>query len=185
MASSGERREALKAVYEQLDDTYKRSRHWMERYFAIEPLKKQPSEYIREHCLWGFIYDPIGLRLRYDIGIDSITHAGLVLAELDKLERTRESGGVRHPLLGRGSLHASKIRGGVGMSTYPEECALAVERHETRRMRQELPCGIRWRVRQKVDIPAAASVRDLSCGRGRVATGFVEVLGVSSGSLLG
>lgn len=65
---------------------------------------------------------------RYDIGIDSITHAGLVLAELDKLERTRESGGVRHPLLGRGSLHASKIRGGVGMSTYPEECALAVER---------------------------------------------------------
>src|SRR5436190_108360 len=65
---------------------------------------------------------------RYDIGIDAITHVGLVLAELDKLERTRESDGVRHPLLGRGSLHASKIRGGVGMSTYPEECALAVER---------------------------------------------------------
>jgi acetylornithine deacetylase len=64
---------------------------------------------------------------RYDIGVDAITHAGLVLAELEKLERSRESG-VRHPLLGRGSLHASKIRGGVGMSTYPEECNLAIER---------------------------------------------------------
>ena len=53
---------------------------------------------------------------RYDIGVDAITHAGLVLAELEKLERTRELA-VGHPLLGRGSLHASKIRGGVGMST--------------------------------------------------------------------
>ena len=40
----------LPYFYEQLDDTYKRSRHWMTRYFGIEPLKRQPSEYIREHC---------------------------------------------------------------------------------------------------------------------------------------
>ena len=64
---------------------------------------------------------------RYDIGVDAITHAGLVLAELDKLEKTRVSG-PRHALLGRGSLHASTIRGGVGLSTYPEECILAIER---------------------------------------------------------
>jgi len=64
---------------------------------------------------------------RYDIGVDAITHAGLVLAELEKLERTREQG-KRHALLGRGSLHASTIRGGVGMSTYPEECVLSIER---------------------------------------------------------
>jgi acetylornithine deacetylase len=64
---------------------------------------------------------------RYDIGVDAITHAGLLLVELEQLERTRESG-PRHPLLGRGSLHASKIRGGVGMSTYPEACELAIER---------------------------------------------------------
>jgi predicted TIM-barrel fold metal-dependent hydrolase len=44
----------------------------MTRYFGLEPLKKPPSEYLREHCLWGFIYDPIGLRLRYDVGIDKI-----------------------------------------------------------------------------------------------------------------
>jgi predicted TIM-barrel fold metal-dependent hydrolase len=58
--------------YEQLDDVYKRSKHWMERYFGFKPLKLQPSEYIREHCYWGFIYDRVGLRLRYDIGVDRI-----------------------------------------------------------------------------------------------------------------
>jgi acetylornithine deacetylase len=64
---------------------------------------------------------------RYDIGVDAITHAGLLLAQLEKLERTRDSG-PRHQLLGRGSLHASKIQGGVGMSTYPEACNLSIER---------------------------------------------------------
>jgi len=64
---------------------------------------------------------------RYDIGVDAILHAGLLLAELDALEQTRNDGPV-HPLLGRGSLHASKIGGGVGMSTYPERCELAIER---------------------------------------------------------
>jgi predicted TIM-barrel fold metal-dependent hydrolase len=27
---------------------------------------------LREHFYWGFIYDRIGLRLRYDIGVDRI-----------------------------------------------------------------------------------------------------------------
>jgi acetylornithine deacetylase len=81
----------------------------------------------------GFVWMDVSFRgraahgSRYDIGVDAITHAGLLLAELDHLEGARESG-PRHPLLGRGSLHASKIRGGVGMSTYPEECELAIER---------------------------------------------------------
>ena len=81
----------------------------------------------------GFAWFDVSLRgraaqgSRYDIGVDAITHAGLLLAELERLERTRDSG-ARHPLLGRGSLHASKIHGGVGMSTYPEACDLAIER---------------------------------------------------------
>jgi predicted TIM-barrel fold metal-dependent hydrolase len=62
----------LPYFYEQLDDVYKRSRHWMERDFGLKPLKREPSAYIREHCLWGFIYDPIGVRLRYDVGVDHI-----------------------------------------------------------------------------------------------------------------
>jgi acetylornithine deacetylase len=81
----------------------------------------------------GFAWIDVSLRgraahgSRYDIGIDAITHAGLLLAELDRVEQTRESGPL-HPLLGRGSLHASKIHGGVGYSTYPEQCDLAIER---------------------------------------------------------
>jgi acetylornithine deacetylase len=81
----------------------------------------------------GFAWFDVELRgraahgSRYDVGIDAIMHAGLLLAELDRLEQTRDAGPT-HPLLGRGSLHASKIDGGVGMSTYPELCNLAIER---------------------------------------------------------
>jgi len=64
---------------------------------------------------------------RYDLGVDAIMHAGLLLAELNTLEQSREKG-RRHSLLGRTSLHASTIHGGVGMSTYPERCELAIER---------------------------------------------------------
>jgi acetylornithine deacetylase len=64
---------------------------------------------------------------RYDLGVDAIRHAGLLLAELDALEAdvlpTRT-----HPLLGRASLHASVIEGGIGFSTYPDRCVLKLER---------------------------------------------------------
>ena len=81
----------------------------------------------------GFAWIDVALRgraahgSRYDIGVDAITHAGLLLAELDRVERTRDAGPL-HRLLGRGSLHASTIHGGVGFSTYPEQCDLAIER---------------------------------------------------------
>jgi acetylornithine deacetylase len=64
---------------------------------------------------------------RYDVGIDAIRHAGLVLSELDALD----AGPLHeksHRLLGRPSLHASTIVGGIGMSTYPDRCILRVER---------------------------------------------------------
>lgn len=64
---------------------------------------------------------------RWDIGIDAIRHAGLLLAELDRMDE-EELPRRGHPLLGRPSLHASTIRGGSGMTTYPDECTLAVER---------------------------------------------------------
>jgi len=35
-------------------------------------LKAEPSVYFRNHFYWGFIYDRIGLRLRYEIGVDKI-----------------------------------------------------------------------------------------------------------------
>ncbi|MDQ3120803.1 MAG: M20/M25/M40 family metallo-hydrolase, partial [Verrucomicrobiota bacterium] len=64
---------------------------------------------------------------RYDIGVDAIRHAGLVLAEMDELD-ARILPTHTHPLLGRASLHASLIEGGIGMSTYPDRCTLSIER---------------------------------------------------------
>ena len=64
---------------------------------------------------------------RYDIGIDAIRHAALALAELDTFE-SEVLATRTHPLLGHASLHASTISGGIGMSTYPDRCTLAVER---------------------------------------------------------
>ncbi|MEJ7760439.1 MAG: ArgE/DapE family deacylase [Gemmatimonadaceae bacterium] len=64
---------------------------------------------------------------RYDIGIDAIRHAGLVLAELDELDNGGLTG-ITHPLLGRASLHAGTIHGGIGMNTYPDACHLTIER---------------------------------------------------------
>lgn len=64
---------------------------------------------------------------RYDLGVDAITHAGLFLGELDRLENDilpQKS----HALLGRPSIHASVISGGSGYSTYPDHCRLGVER---------------------------------------------------------
>jgi acetylornithine deacetylase len=64
---------------------------------------------------------------RWDIGVDAIRHAGLLLAELDRYDEEALPR-TRHPLLGRGSLHASLIEGGLGLSTYPDRCVLKIER---------------------------------------------------------
>ena len=65
---------------------------------------------------------------RYDLGVDAITGAGLLLAELDAYQRAVLARRAEHPLLGRASLHASLIEGGSGVSTYAERCVLTIER---------------------------------------------------------
>lgn len=64
---------------------------------------------------------------RWELGVDAIRHAALILAELDEIDATI-SGSRTHPLLGPPSLHASTIEGGTGMSTYPDRCVLRLER---------------------------------------------------------
>ncbi len=64
---------------------------------------------------------------RYDLGIDAIQHAAQVLTALDQFQ-CHVLPTHTHPLLGRASLHASTIAGGVGWSTYPDACRLRVER---------------------------------------------------------
>lgn len=60
-------------------------------------------------------------------GIDAIAKMGPVLtglADLDRELRSRPG----HPLLGPASIHASLIRGGQELSTYPAHCLLSIER---------------------------------------------------------
>lgn len=81
----------------------------------------------------GFVWAEVLVRgraahgSRWDIGIDAIRNAGLLLAELDRVD-AEDLPRRTHPLLGRASLHASEIEGGIGLSTYPDRCVLRIER---------------------------------------------------------
>jgi acetylornithine deacetylase len=64
---------------------------------------------------------------RWDIGVDAIALAALVIADLERYQHevlaTRS-----HALLGRASLHASLVTGGTELSTYPDRCTVQFER---------------------------------------------------------
>jgi acetylornithine deacetylase len=81
----------------------------------------------------GFVWADLVVRgvaahgSRYDIGVDAIALAALVVAELERYQQA-ELVKRAHPLLGRPSLHASFVRGGTGLSTYPDACTVQFER---------------------------------------------------------
>ena len=58
--------------YEQMDNAYEVNRYWAERLLGMPPLKQRPSEYLRQHALWGFWDDPVGIELRHKVGVDRI-----------------------------------------------------------------------------------------------------------------
>ena len=60
-------------------------------------------------------------------GIDAIAKAGKVLTAIEHLGRTHLTRKT-HPLLGSPSIHASLIRGGTELSTYPDYCKIELER---------------------------------------------------------
>ncbi|MCO5177893.1 MAG: M20/M25/M40 family metallo-hydrolase, partial [Thermomicrobiales bacterium] len=63
----------------------------------------------------------------YAIGVDAIAHMGRVLSAFEKYTHdlaAREP----HPLVGPPSMHASLIRGGQELSSYPDICVLEIER---------------------------------------------------------
>ena len=64
---------------------------------------------------------------RPDLGVDAIVKMGQVLVEVEKLDQKLRSNPT-HALLGGSSLHASLIKGGQELSTYPEHCLLSIER---------------------------------------------------------
>ena len=63
---------------------------------------------------------------RPHVGVDAITKMGAVLRELEHLDGSLVD--RTHPLLGRASVHASLIEGGVELSSYPGHCKLGLER---------------------------------------------------------
>ena len=63
---------------------------------------------------------------RPHLGVDAIVKAGPVLTALGELDAALA--GRTHPLLGRGSVHASVIAGGVELSSYPAHCVVGLER---------------------------------------------------------
>jgi acetylornithine deacetylase len=64
---------------------------------------------------------------RPDRGIDAIVKAGKFLARIEDLGK---DGLIqkKHPLLGSPSIHASLIKGGTELSTYPDYCLIELER---------------------------------------------------------
>ncbi len=88
----------------------------------------------------------------YETGVDAIAHMGRVLGALERLDRDILSRRT-HPLLGRASVHASVIRGGEGLSTYPPSSELSIER-------RTLPDEREGEVRAQLEEMLAALHRD-------------------------
>jgi len=58
---------------EQLDTAWEKNRFWIPRMYDVPPLKRKPSEYVKEHAYWGFFDDPFGVQVvRHYIGVDHI-----------------------------------------------------------------------------------------------------------------
>lgn len=64
---------------EQMDNHYKRHYRWADRLLGLKPLDRMPSEYIKEHVYWGFLYNPVGVRTVFrelgDAGVDRVMWA--------------------------------------------------------------------------------------------------------------
>src|SRR4051794_18147268 len=80
----------------------------------------------------GFVWSEIDVAgraahgSRPHLGVDAIAKTGPILTALATLDDVLAQ--RTHPLLGRGSVHASRIEGGGELSSYPARCVLALER---------------------------------------------------------
>lgn len=57
------------------DTRYERNLIWVQELLGWKPLPKLPSEYVRNHCYWGFQYDPVGVELRRRINVNRLIWA--------------------------------------------------------------------------------------------------------------
>jgi uncharacterized protein len=57
------------------DIRYDRHMPWARDLLGFKPLDRRPSEYIREHCYWGFQHDRVGVEMRHHIGVERLLWA--------------------------------------------------------------------------------------------------------------
>ena len=62
-------------AYEMADIRYERHRHWAQEVLEWQPLPKKPTDYLKEHILWGFQQDSVVVRLRDLMGVDKLIWA--------------------------------------------------------------------------------------------------------------
>ena len=104
----------------------------LERVAADAAVVTEPTELEVVVAHKGFVWAEIEVTgraahgSRPHLGVDAIVKMGAVLDELGRLDGALAE--RPHPRLGRGSVHASQIAGGVELSSYPASCRLGLER---------------------------------------------------------
>jgi acetylornithine deacetylase len=104
----------------------------LRRVSADAAVVTEPTELKLAVAHKGFVWSEIEVTgraahgSRPHLGVDAILKMGAVLGELAQLDRSLAE--RTHPLLGRASLHASRIAGGIELSSYPARCKLELER---------------------------------------------------------
>jgi acetylornithine deacetylase len=92
----------------------------------------EPTEMVVAIAHKGFVWFEVEVTgraahgSRPHLGVDAIVKAGPVLTGIGELDASLAR--HTHPLLGRGSIHASLVEGGMELSSYPARCVIGLER---------------------------------------------------------
>ena len=103
------------------------------RFRADAAIVTEPSELQLTVAHKGFAWFEVVMQGRAahgsmpELGVDAIAKAGRFLVALEEWDRRLHSNPT-HKRLGAGSVHASLIRGGQELSSYPAECRIHLER---------------------------------------------------------
>ncbi|KAK7426281.1 hypothetical protein QQZ08_007181 [Neonectria magnoliae] len=112
----------------------------------------EPTDLSIIHAHKGFVWLDVTIfgeaahGSRADLGVDAVTKAGYFLVELDRHAQSLLDGPADST--GPGTIHASIIKGGEELSSYPARCTISLER---RTMAGETPEMIEKEVRDILD----------------------------------
>lgn len=100
---------------------------------ADAAIVSEPTNLDVAHLHKGFVWAEVDIHgtaahgSRDDLGIDAICKAGYFLVELDKYA-SQLTQRATDPDIGGGSVHASLVKGGEEVSSYPALCTVTIER---------------------------------------------------------